>query len=161
MYMRNFSSIQKNRIDFWRKKKVVFVDLEADLRLWYLIQKIDTLIMSMCYFPFQENNHVKKCYQILLTIYCCLKLVLTKWVQVSTWEFPKGANDVFVLEVNFLDAHWHPKHITLFESTKTSNGALTKKTILNVFKVWACHYTRLSVFRTFNLHKVFNFTYPA
>lgn len=48
--MKKFSSIQKVRIDFWRKKKVVFVDVEADLRLWYLIQKIDTLIMSMCYF---------------------------------------------------------------------------------------------------------------
>jgi hypothetical protein len=131
---------------------------KADLRLWYLIQKIDTLIMSMCYFPLQENNHVKKCYQILLTIYCCLKLVLTKWVQVSTWEFPKVANDVFVLEVvNFLDAHWHPKHVTLFESTNTRSSS----TILNVFKVLACHYTRLSLFRTFNLHKVLNFTYPA
>jgi len=89
--MRNFSSIQKSRIDFWRKKKVVFVDVEADLRLWYLIQKIDTLIMSMCYFPFQENNHVKKCYQILLTIYCCcLKLVLTKWVYYVITSFNLG-----------------------------------------------------------------------
>jgi len=56
---------------------------------------------------------------------------------------------VFVLEVNFLDAHWHPKHIILFESTKTRSQALTKKTILNVLKVWACHYTRLSVFKNY------------
>jgi hypothetical protein len=62
---------------------------------------------------------------------------------------PKGANDVFVLEVNFLDAHWHPKHIILFESTKTRSQALTKKTIVNVLKVWACHYTRLSVFKNY------------
>ncbi len=64
--MKKFSSIQKVRIDFWRKKKVVFVDVEADLRLWYLIQKIDTF--NYVHVLFFSLSRKQSCQEVLPNI---------------------------------------------------------------------------------------------